>query len=215
MTTALVCLALLGVLGGHFWLATPTDVLANHTEPWFAKVMSVERAYAGLVAEPVLDEHAQHIEHQAHTLAVTVSVSVAVAGILIAFLLYYAKKIDPARIARGLGEVYHAVANKYYIDELVNASVIRLVMTLASVQKWIDEQIVDGFVNAVGWVNKQAGFFAAWFDRTFVDGAVNGIGQTTQIFGSLARLLQSGRIQQYVSFAVAGGLAAAAWLILS
>ncbi len=215
MTTALVCLALLGVLGGHFWLATPGDVLANHTEPWFAKVMTLERAYGGLVAEPHMDEHAQHIEHQAHTMAVTVSLGVAAAGILLAFLLYYAKKVDPARITRGLGEIYHAVANKYYVDEFVNATVIRLVMTLASVQKWIDEKIVDGFVNGVGWVNKQAGFLSAWFDRTFVDGAVNGIGQTTQIFGSLARLLQTGRIQQYVSYAVAGGLAAAAWLILS
>jgi NADH-quinone oxidoreductase subunit L len=215
MTVALVCLAVLGVLGGHFWLATPTDPLANHTKPWFENVMSLERAYGGLVAEPHMDEHAQHIEHQAHTMAVTASLSVAAAGILLAFLMYFAKKIDPARVARGLGELYHTVANKYYIDEFVNATVIRLVMTLALVQKWIDENIVDGFVNGVGWTNKQLGFFHAWFDRVFVDGAVNGVASTTQIFGSLARLVQTGRIQQYVSYAVAGGLAAAAWLILS
>jgi hypothetical protein len=47
-----------------------------------------------------------------------------------------------------------------------------------------------------------------------VDGAVNGVGLTTQTFGSVARLLQSGRIQQYATYAVFGGLALAVWLIL-
>lgn len=143
------------------------------------------------------------------------SLSVALGGILLAWLVYHAKKIDPARIAAGLGEVYHLVANKYYIDELVDATVIRLTMTLASVQKWIDEHIVDGLVNGIGILNRTLGFVCAWFDRNVVDGAVNGIAATSQVFGSIIRLFQSGRIQQYVSFAVAGGLAAAAWLILS
>jgi hypothetical protein len=36
----------------------------------------------------------------------------------------------------------------------------------------------------------------------------------TQTFGSIARLLQSGRVQQYATYAVFGGLLLAAWLIL-
>jgi NADH-quinone oxidoreductase subunit L len=215
MTVALCCLALLGVLGGHFWLATPTDPLASHSDPWFLRMATLERLYAGVVAEPVLDAHAEHVAHQAHTLALMVSLAVALGGILLAWLLYHAKKVDPAKIAGGLGEVYHAVRNKYYIDEIVNATVIRGTMALAYVQKWIDENVVDGVVNGVGWTNRQLGFFSAWIDRTIVDGFVNGIGMATQVFGSVIRLFQSGRIQQYVSFAVAGGLAAAAWLILS
>ncbi|MFN0242642.1 MAG: NADH-quinone oxidoreductase subunit L [Planctomycetota bacterium] len=215
MTVALSILALLGVLGGHFWLATPGDVLANHTDPWFIKIASVERMYGGVVAEPVMTEHAEQIEHEAHTLALTVSLCVALGGILLAFLMYFAKKIDPAKIARGLGEIYHAVANKYYIDELVNATVIRGTMVLALAQKWFDEKIIDGIVNGVGWINKGIAAFSSWFDKAAVDGTVNGVGLVTQTFGSVVRLLQSGRVQQYVSFAVAGSLAAAAWLILS
>jgi hypothetical protein len=49
-----------------------------------------------------------------------------------------------------LGEVYHAVANKYWIDEIVNATVIRLTIASRSRQKWIDENVVDGLVNGVG-----------------------------------------------------------------
>jgi NADH:ubiquinone oxidoreductase subunit 5 (subunit L)/multisubunit Na+/H+ antiporter MnhA subunit len=151
MTVSLCCLALLGVLGGHFWLATPTDPLASHTEPWFLKAVSLERLYGGLVAEPHLSEH---IEHQAHTLALWVSLGVALGGIAIAYLLYGAKKIDPAKITGALGEVYHAVANKYWIDETVNATVIKMTLWLALAQKWFDENVVDGVVNGVGAVTR-------------------------------------------------------------
>jgi NADH-quinone oxidoreductase subunit L len=212
MTVSLCCLALLGVLGGHFWLATPTDPLASHTEPWFLKAVSLERLYGGLVAEPHLSEH---IEHQAHTLALWVSLGVALGGIAIAYLLYGAKKIDPAKITGALGEVYHAVANKYWIDETVNATVIKMTLWLALAQKWFDENVVDGVVNGVGAVTRALGFGSAWFDLRGVDGAVNGVGALTQAFGSVARLFQTGRVQQYVSFAVGGGILVAAWLILS
>lgn len=212
MTVALAGLALLGVLGGHFWLATPTDPLASHTEPWFLRIASFERLYGGLAMAPHVSEH---VEHQAHSMALYVSLGVALGGIAIAYLLYGAKKIDPARITRNLGEVYHAVASKYWIDELVNATVIRFTISLALFQKWFDEKIVDGIVNGVGILTRTLGFGSAWFDLRGVDGAVNGVGALTQAFGSVARLLQTGRIQQYVSFAVAGGILLAAWLILS
>ena len=212
MTVALCGLALLGVLGGHFWLATPTDPLAQHTEPWFLRIASLERLYGGLVAEPHVSEA---IEEQSHVLALSISLTVALLGIFVAWRLYVKKRPDPARIVTGLGEVYHAVASKYWIDELVNATVIRLTIGLALLQKWIDENIVDGLVNGVGILTRTLGFGSAWFDLRVVDGSVNGVGATTQAFGSVARLFQTGRVQQYVSFAVAGGVLLAAWLILS
>jgi NADH-quinone oxidoreductase subunit L len=212
ITVALCGLALLGILGGHFWLAAPGDPLASHTPPWFLRMVSLERLYGGLVAEPHVSEH---VEHQAHGLALSISLGVALAGLLIAFLLYQARKIDPARIVRALGGVYHTVANKYWIDEIVNATVVRPTIGLALAQKWFDENVVDGIVNGLGILNRTLGFVSAWFDLKGVDGAVNGVGATTQAFGSVARLFQTGRIQQYVTFAVAGGLLLAAWLILS
>jgi hypothetical protein len=41
------------------------------------------------------------------------------------------------------------------------------------------------------------------------------VGNTTQALGSVARLMQTGRIQQYVSFAVGGALLLAAFHILT
>ena len=43
---------------------------------------------------------------------------------------------------------------------------------------------------------------------------VNLVGYMTQAFGSVVRLFQTGRIQQYVSFAVVGGILVAAFQIL-
>src|SRR5258706_6927617 len=159
ITAALCGLALLGILGGHFWLASPTDPLAQHTEPWFLRIVSLERLYGGLVREPHVSAE---LEEQAHVLALSVSLGVALAGIFIAWLLYVKKKPDPARIARALGEVYHAVASKYWIDELANATVIRLTIGLALLQKWIDENVVDGIVNGVGILTRTLGFGSAW-----------------------------------------------------
>jgi NADH:ubiquinone oxidoreductase subunit 5 (subunit L)/multisubunit Na+/H+ antiporter MnhA subunit len=211
MTVSLACLALLGIFGGHLWLNG--DFLGHHT--WFETLMTPARMFGREIGEAVVHEPTEAIEHQAHLLAMIVSLGVAGLGIAIAYAIYIRKLVDPAKIARSLGEVYHLVADKYYIDELVNATVIRSVMLLAYLQKWIDEHFVDGVVNGVGRFNKGLGFASAWVDLHIVDGAVNGVALLTQNLGSIARLFQTGRIQQYVSFAVGGGLLAAAWLILS
>ena len=118
------------------------------------------------------------------------------------------------KIASSLGELYHVVANKYFIDEVVDATIIRLTRVAAKLLRWIDESIVDGLVLLIGRTNRTCGFFSAWFDQKVVDGVVNGVAALTQTFGFIARLFQTGRIQQYASFAVAGGLAVAAWLLL-
>jgi NADH-quinone oxidoreductase subunit L len=159
-------------------------------------------------------EFSEHAVHVAHNAALGVSLFVALAGIAVAFWIYFLRRIDPRRIAGALGEIYVTVAHKYYIDELVNATVIRATVVLATVQRWFDEKIIDGTVNGVGRINKALGFVSAWFDRMVVDGLVNAVGGVTQVTGSILRLLQTGRIQQYVSFAVGGALMAAAWLLL-
>jgi NADH-quinone oxidoreductase subunit L len=156
----------------------------------------------------------EHTVHAAHNQAMAVSLFVALAGVGVAFWIYFLRRADPRRIAASLGEVYTAVANKYYVDELVNATVIRAMVVLANAQRWFDEKVVDGLVLGVGRVNRSFGFLSAWFDRAVVDGTVNAVGAVTQVFGSVTRLLQTGRIQQYVSFAVGGALLAAAWLLL-
>ena len=107
------------------------------------------------------------------------------------------------------------VRKRYFVDEGVQLLVLDPCMKLAKGLKWIDEKLVDGLVLLIGRINKALGFVSAWIDKTFVDGLVNSVGLLSQGFGAAFRLLQTGRIQQYAAFAVAGGLLTAAWLILS
>jgi NADH-quinone oxidoreductase subunit L len=88
-------------------------------------------------------------------------------------------------------------------------------MALSRTQTWIDENIVDGLVLLIGRIHKALGFVCAWIDKNIVDGLVNLVARVTQVSGSVIRMLQTGRIQQYVSFAVAGGILLAAFHVLS
>jgi NADH-quinone oxidoreductase subunit L len=214
MTISLLVLAALGLFGGHFWLTQPGDALASHGT-WFTNMVSAKTLYPGIDLD-AMNQIAvgEHAHHAAHNWALIVSLSVLALGLFGAVWIYLLKKADPAKITARLGEVYTTVLNKYYIDEFVNVVVIKFSIWLAKVQRMIDENLVDGAVLLVGRATKALGFIAAWIDKHIVDGLVNLVGLTTHAFGSAVRQLQTGRIQQYVSFAVAGGLLAAAFLIL-
>lgn len=213
MALSLIALALLGIFGGHFWLKG--DLMGHHT--WFTEMISEASLYPGIdLAQMnqrgvVVDEHTSHA---AHPWALGLSLFVLAVGFSLAFWIYYLRKLEPRRITAALGELYVTVAKKYYIDEAVQHSVIRGTMALAKGQKWIDEKVVDGFVLLVGRIGLWLAYLSSWIDKHIVDGLVNWVGNTTQAFGSVVRLFQTGRIQQYVSFAVAGGLVAAAYLLL-
>jgi len=237
MTTALCILSFFAIFIGHVWFTT-TDVFASHTNPWFVTVAEhtepvTEASYGGMYGreigewrtslEPVRiaaaleanpEKAAKDHDHHAHIQALITSLIVAGLGIFLAWFLYHFRRAIPAKVAAALGPVYVLVRRRYFMDELYGATVIRGTRQLAVLGRTFDKLVVDGLVNLVGNVNKLAGFFAAWFDRTFVDGAVNGVALLSQGFGATVRLLQTGRIQQYAAFAVAGGLLAAAWLIL-
>jgi NADH-quinone oxidoreductase subunit L len=146
---------------------------------------------------------------------VIVSLCVATLGIALAILLYLVRPGIPGRVVAALGQAYTAVRRKYYVDEFVDKTVIRLTWALTHAQKWLDENVVDGGVRAVGALNALGGVFAAWFDRVFIDGAVNAVALASQVFGAAFRLVQTGRIQQYAAFAVGGAVLTAAWLILA
>jgi len=217
ITAALCVLAFLGVVGGHFWLADGHFWRFWQAETWFQELVTVKSMYGEAVGEWIrarMSEDA-HVEHLAHGRAVISSLLIAPLGIFLAWLLYMKRREWPARITAALGEVYETVKRKYYVDELVDATAIRGTVVLAAIQRWIDEKIVDGLVNLVGRFHRGVGFFHEWFDRAAVDGLVNGVASVTQLCGSIVRLFQTGRIQQYVTFAVGGGLIAAAWLILA
>jgi NADH-quinone oxidoreductase subunit L len=218
MTGALLGLASLGLFGGHFWLAG--DPLSNNGT-WFTNLVEWQNMYVTSrggsldLTQMNMVAVGEHAAHTGHIWAIGVSMTVLALGFFAALWIYGLKKLDPARITGKLGLVYEAVRDKYYIDEVVNATVVRGTMGLAKGQTWIDKNIVDGTVLGVGRLGRGLGTLCAWIDKHIVDGAANGLANATQALGSVARLLQTGRIQQYISFAVGGALLLAAFHILT
>jgi NADH-quinone oxidoreductase subunit L len=90
------------------------------------------------------------------------------------------------------------------VDEIYRATFVALSLGFMNLFWLIDRWIVDGLVNLAGRV---AAFFS-WldylFDKYVVDGIIN---QTAEILGESAdvlRLMQTGRVQNYLLIAITG-----------
>ena len=145
-----------------------------------------------------------------------VSVGIAAFGIFLAYRLYVRRPAVPDVLETRLGPVWRVLENKYYVDELYNATVIRFTLVLAYVLSWFDANVVDGLVNLIRHATVYLfGHGSAMFDRFVVDGAVNGVGWTARGGSALFRRVQSGFVQNY-ALIMGGGivLMAAVYLFL-
>jgi NADH-quinone oxidoreductase subunit L len=135
-----------------------------------------------------------------------ISVVVALAGLVVGYLLYRTwRERDPLM---ALGPVYTLWEHKYYIDDLYMNGIVRPIRgPLARGVYWTNQYILDGAVNAAGWLARKAGVGVRSFDENVVDGAVNGVGELTGFFGGVLRLLQSGNVQTYAALLFAGVVA--------
>jgi len=61
--------------------------------------------------------------------------------------------------------------------------------------------VIDGAVNGSAWLTERTSALSGWIDNTFVDGAVNAVAGVTQGAGARLRRIQTGLVQQYLTFA--------------
>jgi NADH-quinone oxidoreductase subunit L len=96
--------------------------------------------------------------------------------------------------------------NKYYVDEIYQATIIRAFLWLRIVFAEMDRWIVDGAVNAFSVGARGAAWVTGAIDTYLVDGAVNFVAEGTLKAGGKLRTIQTGRIQNYV-YGLLGGVA--------
>ncbi|MFA6957437.1 MAG: NADH-quinone oxidoreductase subunit L [Thermoanaerobaculia bacterium] len=200
MTGVLWILALGSLFAG--FVGFPFGAFGIHRPTWFQSWL-----------EPILlplGEHRFHF-HEAEMMQewmlIGASVAVAAIGIAIAYLFYKADPSwsKPKRIAAAAPRLYDVVLNKYYVDEIYGATVIRGTIVLSLILKWIDTNIVDGAVNGVRHVTVIVfGHGSNLFDKYVVDGAVNGVGYSAKGGSTLLRKLQTGVVQNYALVMGAG-----------
>jgi NADH-quinone oxidoreductase subunit L len=150
------------------------------------------------------DHEASHLAHLAHTYAMYSSVAVGVLGIFLAFVVYSLGWINPARVADALKPLHKFLENKWYFDELYEATVISGSKAVSRGLAWFDNNVVDGLVNLTARLGVFLSYLVGVFDNGVVDGAVNGVASATIGSGSVLRRLQTGKLYHYV-FVLAGG----------
>jgi len=148
--------------------------------------------------------HDAHIAHTAHTYAMYSSVAVGTLGIFLAFVVYSFGWINPDRVMNAAKPLHNFLQNKWYFDELYEATVVDGSKALSRGLSWFDMHVVDGLVNLSAQLGVFASFLVGKFDDYVVDGAVNGLASATTGSGSLLRRLQTGKLYHYV-FVLAGG----------
>ncbi|MCL6506460.1 MAG: NADH-quinone oxidoreductase subunit L [Bryobacteraceae bacterium] len=152
MTVPLGALALLSLAGGYF-----------HVPAWLAPMFPA--------SEPGHD-----------TLLVAISVLAGLAGIAAAWWFYVARPGLADRVADRLGVFYRLVYNKYFVDEIYAAAVVR--------------PVVEGS-DKLAWRG---------VDVAVIDGIVNGVAARAQRTGAVLRRVQSGNVRSYAAWVLFGAV---------
>ena len=122
------------------------------------------------------------LEHGGINFAIAIPATlVALIGASLAGYVYLGPVERPARMAAVWGSVYRTIKHKFYVDELY------LFITHKVIIKYVSRPI-------------------AWFDRHVVDGGVNLSGWLTVGVGRTLRHVQTGQVQSYGVWYVAGAL---------
>ena len=127
----------------------------------------------------------------------TLSVLIAVVGIGLAYRFYVTNPSIADDLAERWAGAHRTLSNKYYVDELYNATVISGTMSSGRGLWAVDRNVVDGVVNGSGKLTLVSSWFSGLTDRTIVDGAVNLVGRICEEGSFWFRRFQTGLVQNY------------------
>jgi len=181
-----------------------------------ASIIGIPMAWTGSAPlleqwlEPALPAVVRFAEyaHSTEFLFQAIGVSAGVVGWFFARALYKDNKSQvPAQLLARFKGAWNVVYNKYFVDEIYQATVVRGSISLARVLSWFDKNLIDGMVNLAGAITRVVANIDGAIDRYLVDGAVNFVAGLTLSAGRIVRRLQTGRIQTYLYGALVGAIA--------
>ncbi len=167
----------------------------------------VAHGIAGAVGSGELTLPGHEAIHAVHGTAGTLALIAAASGTFIAWLLYGTTLVNVAEIKRQLSGLHGFLANKWHFDELYDGLFMQPSHVVGQCCVWIDKTVFDGIIHASA---KVMIFVSKWdklFDEAVVDGFVNLLGNSTFAVGRSLRVIQTGRLRQYVMFIVVGVVA--------
>ena len=132
------------------------------------------------------------------------SVGVALGGLFAGWLVYGRKPLaagTPDPLSRWLGPVYTLLKRKYYFDELYDFLFVRPSYWLAEqfAYLFVDKRLIDGTLHAIGRFSLWLGAaFRNYIDGPLVNGFGDLVGESVKAFGRSFRIIQTGRVQNYL-----------------
>ena len=160
-----------------------------------------------LFLEPSFTAGAEHVEEAEHAAAhlsraaeiglMALSVLVAVGGIALAYHLYVRRPERSQQLATNWAGAHRVLTNKYYVDELYDATAVRGTMTSARGLWTVDRDVVDGAVNGTGWLTRASSWVSHVVDKYLVDGMFNLLAWVCAEGSYVFRRVQTGLIQNY------------------
>jgi NADH-quinone oxidoreductase subunit L len=118
-----------------------------------------------------------------------VSVLFSFAGLFLAYVLYVSKPELPQKIADAMGSFYNAVLNKYYVDEIYAALIVK--------------PLVDGSTRIL-WQG---------VDRKVIDDSIGDAADGARYVSNEVRHMQSGNLRSYAGWIAAGACVVIAYMI--
>ena len=181
MTIPLMILAFLSIFGG--WFAAPklvggVDYFTKFLDPVFS---AYAPPVAGLAAEAPAEAAATPAMTLLHALT-GVPVIVGVLGLLLAWWFYIKSPETPKRLAQRARGLHALLLNKYYVDEIYAALIVRPLL-------WISTHVLWHAV-----------------DEGVIDAAVNGAASAARGSGGQVRKLQSGNARSYAAWIIIGAV---------
>jgi NADH-quinone oxidoreductase subunit L len=171
MIVPLSILAVLSLVGG--WVGLPMQEGGHLFERWLRPVFEGgahggEGAAAGHALSPATE-----------WMLIVLSVLVAAIGIAAALRAYLQQPSLATTLRERFAGVHRTLLNKYWVDELYDAVVVRPVVAISD-------------------------WFWKFWDTKVVDGLVNGVAYTIEGFSAVFRLVQTGFVGTYALFITIG-----------
>jgi NADH-quinone oxidoreductase subunit L len=201
MTFPLMALAVGAIVAGFVGIPPAIgggNAIEKFLEPSFtasAPAVAGEADVAHAEASPV--EHEEHVSANVERGLMAFSVLVAMFGIWLAWKFYVTSPEISERLKEQWAGPHKLLSNKYYVDELYDATAISGTFAAGRGLWAVDRNVVDGVVNGSGWLTIISGWFSALTDRTVVDGLVNLVGRICEEGSFWFRKLQTGLVQNY------------------
>jgi NADH-quinone oxidoreductase subunit L len=176
--------------------------MLTHSEPGHVEAGVATPAVATALSLP---SHAAI--HEVHFTAGTCAFIAALAGMALAWVFYGGALVDPGQIKKQMSGLHSFLINKWHFDELYDFMFMRPMHIVGSWCTKFDQKFLDGTLHGLASGTVKISNWDRAFDEKFVDGMVNLVGTATTKVGHSFRVLQTGKLRQYVMFIAVGVLA--------